>query len=74
LEETGVGGGGEGGGIYRSYLGGGGAECRGGIDHGGGTHFEFDGLRDYGFEEFGDVAAKGEGHDTVGAVVIYVKT
>ena len=35
LEETGVGGGGEGGGINGSYLGGGGAEDGGGVNHGG---------------------------------------
>jgi len=35
LEETGVGGGGEGGGIYRGDLRGGGAEDGGSIDHGG---------------------------------------
>jgi hypothetical protein len=75
VEETVVGGGSEGGGTYESYLWGCGAEDDGGgVDHGGVTQFEFDRLRDYRFEQFLDMTVKGEGHDTVGAVVIYVKS
>jgi hypothetical protein len=32
------------------------------------------GLRDYRFGQFLDMTVKGEGHGTVGAVAIYVKT
>ena len=73
LEETAVGGGREGGGTYGSCLWGCGAEDGWGADHGGVMQFEFGRLRDYRFEQFLDITAKGEGHDAVWAVVIYVK-
>jgi len=73
LEETAVGGGGEGGGIYWGYLRGGRAEDGGSIDHGGVVHAEFDRLGDGGFEEFGYISVKGEAHDTGLSVVVNVK-